>query len=252
MSDEIHTPTEFSKYGLYEIDETLSLNFPDTEIKFEKISSKVFSYYRLNSEGKTVEKIIPLKSEILKIEVSPIRPLNHPARRTSHMFLQFDKDVFLPENSAATVFVRCPIEIGMFIVHDGHKDSLDWFTCDPLNSRFGLYGSPDTGILCKYSKTPIVGSHNDSVPYYNGVMKVIVKNELSGGHSLGKVVFPITDNAIYYDGDQAIFDGLVAVLKKRGRSDIIDINEEKIETTWSQSPTWEATTAKTQMEMGLD
>ena len=87
MSDEIHTPTEFSKYGLYEIDETLSLNFPDTEIKFEKISSKVFSYYRLNSEGQTVEKIIPLKSEILKIEISPIRPLNHPARRTSHMFL---------------------------------------------------------------------------------------------------------------------------------------------------------------------
>ena len=83
-------------------------------------------------------------------------------------------------------------------------------------------------------------------------MKVIVKNELSGGHSLGKVVFPITDNAIYYDGDQAIFDGLTAVLKKRGRSDIIDINEEKIETPWSQSPTWEATTTKTQMEMGLD
>lgn len=252
MTDEIQDNQGFSKYGVYEISDALHLTFPDTEIKFQKVSSKVFSYDRLNSEGKHAEKIIPVTSKTLKIEVSPIRPLNHPARRTSHVFLQFDKDIFLPENSTVTVFVQCPVEIGIFIINYEHKDSLDWFTCNPSNSRFGLYGSPDTGILCKYFDTQIVDSHADSVPYVNGIMKILIKNELPGGHSLGKIVFPITDNSVYYDDIQTIFDGLTAVLRKRGRTDIIDINEEKIETTWNQSPTWEATTTKTQMEMGLD
>ncbi len=199
-----------------------------------------------------MKKIIPVTSKTLKIEISPIRPLNHPARRTRHVFLQFDKDIFLPENSAATVFVQCPIEIGLFIITDHQKDSLDWFTCNPTNSRFGLYGSPDTGILCKYFNTQIVDSHEDSTPYVNGIMKILIKNELGMSHSLGKIIFPITDNSIYYDERQAIFDGLVAVLKKRGRTDIIGVNKEQIETTWTQSPTWEFTTTKTHMEMGLD
>ena len=62
----------------------------------------------------------------------------------------------------------------------------------------------------------------------------------------------MTDNTVYYNDDGAIFDGLVATLKKRGTSDIIDIDEEKIETNWNVSPTWESTTSKTNMEMGLD
>ena len=252
LEESVSESNAFSKYGLYSISDSLTLIFPNIEIKFERVSSKVFSYFRTNSEGETVEKIIPAESEKLQIEVCPIRPLNHPARRTSFVFLQFDKEIFLAENTAATVFVQCPIEIGLFIVHQGHKDSLDWVTCNPDNSRFGLYGSPDTGILCKYAESQIVGSLDDSVSYVNGIIKILIKNELSGGHSLSKVVFPITDNTVYYDDTRAIFDGLVAVLKKRGRTDIIDINEEKTETNWNISPTWEPTTAKTQMEMGLD
>ena len=116
---------DFSGYGVYSISDSLDLTFPNTEIKFERLSSKVFSYFRTNAEGNTVEKIIPVESEQLQIEACPIRPLNHPARRTNYVFLQFDKELFLSENASATVFVQCPIEIGLFIVHHNHKDSLD-------------------------------------------------------------------------------------------------------------------------------
>ena len=77
----------FSNYGLYDVDDSLEISLPDTEIKFDKISSDVFSYYRKNSDGKIIEKMIPVESNTLKIEVAPIRPLNHPARRTSAMYL---------------------------------------------------------------------------------------------------------------------------------------------------------------------
>lgn len=87
MSDEI-TQSSFSKYGLYTVNENLELTLPETIIKFERIGENAFSYFREDSEGKIIEKMIPAKSNELKIELAPIRPLNHPARRTGYVFLK--------------------------------------------------------------------------------------------------------------------------------------------------------------------
>jgi len=244
--------TAFSNYGLYDLESDLELLLPNTVIKFHRISDNAFSYYRKNSEGKIVEKIIPVKSQNPKIELAPIRPLNHPARRTSHMFLHFDKEIYLSENSAASIFVHCPIEIGIFLVHDSNHDSLDWITCNPLNSRFGLYGSPDTGTLCKYAKVSLATDYSDSNSYLEGVMQIIVENTLSFGQSISKIVFQITDNALYYQDSKTIIDGIKITMKKRAAVNIADVKTTVLETDWPMSPTWEDKTASTHMEMGLE
>jgi hypothetical protein len=251
MSD-VPLKNSFSKYGLYTITDSLELVLPDTKIRIEKIGDKAFSYTRKNSEDEISEKIIPSKSDDIKIELAPIRPLNHPARRTSYIFLKFDKDIFLSEESAASVFVHCPIEIGIFLVHNSHRDSLDWITCDPGNSRFGLYGSPDSGILCKYADVSMAKDMDDSVSYINGVMKVVIENKLNSGQSVSKVIFPITDNSIYYSDSKTIIDGIKITLKKRAVVSIADIKIDPISTDWKKSPTWEDTTATSSMEMGLE
>ena len=242
----------FSDFGIYDLDDQIEFILPNTLIKFTRISDNAFSYYRENSEGIVIEKIIPVKSDTTKIELAPIRPLNYPARRTNHIFLQFDKEIYLSENSAASIFVNCPIEIGVFLVHDSNHDSLDWVTCDPLNSRFGLYGSPDTGTLCKYAKVSMATDYNDSEPYVEAVMQIVVENTLSFGQSISKVVFPITDNNIYYQNSKAIVDGLKITMKKRAAVNIADVQTTSLETDWSASPTWEDKTASTHMEMGLE
>ena len=250
MSD--NPEVSFSSFGIYDLQDELELILPNTLIKFRMISENAFSYYRKNSEGKVIEQIIPVKSQNVKIELAPIQPLNHPARRTSHMFLHFDKEIYLSENSAASIFVHCPIEIGIFLVHDSNHDSLDWITCNPLNSRFGLYGSPDTGKLCKYAKVSLATDYDDSNPYLEGVMQIIVENTLSFGQSISKIVFQITDNALYYQDSKTIIDGIKITMKKRAAVNIADVKTTALETDWSMSPTWEDKTASTHMEMGLE
>ena len=242
----------FSNYGLYDIGESLDLNLPNIEIKIKKISENVFSYTRRDSEDDLIEKIIPIKSSKLQVELCPIRPLNFPAMRTSFMYLDIDTPVFLSEDSSATVFLRCPIEIGVFLVHDNHKDSLDCFTCDPLNSRFCLYGPPESGTLCKYVQTEIVESYDDSIPFVNAVLKVNLQNELSKGLSIKKIVFPISANSVYYDCSKAIIDSLHAVLKKKLTLEIIDVNFEKIQTAFTLSPTYEKIETVKHMDMGVE
>ena len=108
MSNETSEST-FSNYGVYEITENLELSLPNTAIKIEQVGENAFSYFRKDSEGQIIEKMIPTKSNDIKIELAPIRPLNHPARRTGYVFLKFDKEIHLSENSAASIFVHCPI-----------------------------------------------------------------------------------------------------------------------------------------------
>jgi len=242
----------YSKYGEYSINDRLELTLPQTIVKIERIGEHAFSYFREDSEGKIVEKMIPAKSNELKIELAPIRPLNHPARRTGYVFLKFDKEIYLSQNSAASIFVHCPIEVGVFLISDSKRESLDWITCNPLNSRFGLYGSPDTGTLCKYAEVTLANDYSDSTPYVDGVMKVIVENNLDSGKTVSKVIFPITDNSLYYEDAKSILDGIKVTLKKRALVNIADVQTDSVQTDWIQSPTWETSTSKTTMEMGLE
>jgi len=247
-----NSESNFSNYGLYDIKENLELFLPNTEIKIEKIGNNAFSYFRKDSEGKIIEKMIPTKSDDVKIELAPIRPLNHPARRTGYVFLKFDKEIFLSENSAASIFVHCPIEIGVFLVHNSHRDSLDWITCNPVNSRFGLYGPPDTGTLCKYAEVSLATDYGDSIPYVEGVMKIVLENTLHTGQTVSKVIFPITDNSIFYEYSKAIIDGIKVTMRKRAVVSIADVKIDSVDTDWTKSPTWEDTTVSTSMEMGLE
>lgn len=252
MEESISEFDDFSNYGIYKITDSKEFTFPNIEIKITKVSENVFSYTRRDSEDNLSEKMIPTKSNELTIELSPIRPLNYPAKRTTYVYLDLETPVFLSEGSAATIFTRCPIEIGVFLVHDLHKDSLDWFTCDPTNSRFGLYGTPESGTLCKYAKSEIVESYEDSIPYINAVLEINIRNELNEGHSISRIVFPITDNSIYYKNSKAIIDSVYAVLKKQITLEILDVSSQSIQTNWTLAPTYEHAVTIKRMDMGVD
>lgn len=242
----------FSNFGKYEVDDNLELSLPHSMIKIEKIGKNAFSYSRVDSEDNVSEKILPTTSDKIEIELSPIRPLNHPAKRTNYMYLDFDSPIFLSENMSATVFARCPIEVGVFLVHNGHKDSLDWLTCDPVNSRFGLYGTPESGTLCKYVQSDIVESYHDSIPYVNGIMKINLKNELDSGHSISKFVFPLFEYNLYYKKSDVIFDTVNVVLKKKAALETLDVSPLKIETDWTLAPSYERLEVSKRLDLGVD
>lgn len=250
MSD--NQNSEYSSYGIYTIDDYLELSFPNVTIKIKKIGDAIFSYNRIDSEENLVEKIIPAPSSVLKMEISPIRPLNHPARRTDYLYLDLESPIYLSSGASAVVLVNCPIEIGIFLINGENSDSLDWFTCNPLNSRFCLYGSPESGTLCKYAHSDIVESLDASIPFINGIMKIDLKNTLSRGLTVTKLVFPISDYSIYYKNSKAIFDSLTSVLKKKLTLEILDATSVPIQTDWTKSPTYERVEHNKAIDMGVE
>ena len=83
-------------------------------------------------------------------------------------------------------------------------------------------------------------------------MQIVIENTLSFGQTISKVIFPITDNSLYYDNSKTIIDGIKITMKKRAVVNVADVKTTSAETDWALSPTWEDRTTNTTLEMGLE
>lgn len=191
--------SKYSGFGTYTVTDTLELTLPKIEIIITHESDNKFSYRRKNSENEITNKLISANSSSLKIELAPILPLNLPAKKTNDlMFLRLQKQVFVSKKSKLDILVQFPIEIGVFVVDDsGTFDFFDCFTCEPMHSRFALYGTPEKGNLCMYSKVALLNKHKQQ-DYVYAIMKATIENTLNEGVKIGKFVFPVTYHDIYY------------------------------------------------------
>ena len=244
----------FSKYGRYSVKDELELEFPSTKISISRIDNEKFSYKRTNSENESINKIISAKSPGFGIEVAPVIPVNLPKHKTDFLFLRLTEKLFLNKNSSAEIFIPLPIEIGVFYIENNKAETFDFFTCDPLHSRYGLYGPPEEGILCKYAKVSLMNANEES-PFVYAKMRVFVHNELDKGVSLGKIVFPVTDHELYYKDTNVLVDNLKVAIKHRGALELVEVIQDTIQKPngWTKSPTHRhKTDHKFSMEKGFD
>ncbi len=231
MEKEENSDNDFSGYGEFDISEKLDLRLPKTEIKIEKKLDNRFSYYRKNSENQEIRKSIPKSSGNVKIELCPILPLNLPAKKTNDLiFLRLDESVFVEKKSTINFLIQFPIEIGVYIINqsDGTKDLFDCFTCEPMHSRFALYGTPEKGNLCMYSKVKLV-EKDEFDPYIFARMNVTITNELDNGVLIGKLVFPINNYNLYYlNGSSEVhIDDVRGIVKEEVHQNVIEISREE-------------------------
>lgn len=245
---------KFSKYGRYSVKDSLELEFPNTKISIARIDGEKFSYQRTNSENDSINKIISAKGTELELEIAPVIPVNLPKHKTDFLFLRLAEKIFLNKSSSAEIFIPLPIEIGVFYIEHDRVEAFDLFTCDPLHSRYGLYGPPEEGMLCKYAKVSLINT-NDESPFVYAKMKVFVHNELDKGISLGKIVFPVTDHELYYKNTNVLVDNLKMTIKHRGALELVEVIQDTIQKPegWTKSPIHRhKTDHRFSMEKGFD
>lgn len=252
--------TKYSGFGTYTITDTLELSLPKTEITITHESDNTFSYRRKNSNNEITNKLVSASSDTLKIELAPILPLNLPAKKTNDlMFLRLKKQVFVSKKLKLDVLVQFPIEIGVFVVDDSNSfDFFDCFTCEPMHSRFALYGTPEQGNLCMYSNVSVLSKHEPQ-DYFYAIIKATIENQLDKGVQVGKFVFPVTYHDIYYkDGSsEAHIDDIEMKLDEQITGEVAKISHtpfKKREQDWKLAPRSTEKTEKLEfvMDRGFD
>ncbi|NPE28037.1 DUF432 domain-containing protein [Methanococcoides sp. SA1] len=132
-----------------------------------------------------------------KVLINPIEPLNTPKKITSNLLIEFDKTVTIAPMARVRVYIKFPVEIGIFISDNNEIEIIDILTL--AKKKFTLYGEPSGGLICKYWKSEVYSKMPSSDPMYEGIMELSIINSTNHWVEVSKSVFNAYGMKIYYD-----------------------------------------------------
>ena len=191
-------------FGEYDI--PVNIEQKDLSISVQK-EDECLIYRRTCLEEK-VEKNLLIKNG--KIILNPVEPLNKPKSLTTYLLIKLGKTLILEPKSTKEVFIKFPIEIGVYLSDGKEFQVLDILTL--TKSKFTVYGDPRNGVLCKYWKSDIHSSVPSVDPLYEGVIRLKIENTNPDWVEITRAVFDAYAMKIYYN-DQIV--GMKATMRIR-------------------------------------
>jgi len=170
------------------------LDFEGISISFEKCREGL-SYRREDSSGAMEKTIIVERGKLM---FSPVEPFHTPVALSNHLFIELEHPVMLKPRTTQSLMVTFPLELAVAFSSGkpGGSDVFDIFTLS--RSKFTLYGSIRTGVVCKYWKSPVYKDVPAVNPLRQGVMKIDFNNQMAKWVEVQKVVFNAQGMKIYY------------------------------------------------------
>lgn len=180
-------------YGYYNL--PVMVQQDGLSISFEKDNNIFFYTRELN--GEKVEKIVSANK--CKLLLNPVEPFSTPKEIGSNLLIEFEKKIMVEPKNTLKVFVKFPMEIGVFITGDVDYELIDVFSFN--KSKFSLYGEITRGILCKYYKSGVFSSIPETICYQEGVIELRISNITNDWVELTKAVLNAYGMKIYYNGE---------------------------------------------------
>jgi len=154
-------------------------------------------HYSRECLGEKVEKTIHSKDN--RILINPVEPVNTPKDITSYLLIDFEKPVIIEPETSIKIYLKFPVEIGIFISGKKKIEIIDVLTL--VNQKFTLYGTPRHGIICKYWSSNVYVSMPTTDPMYEGVIQLEIINTSTHWTEVTKAVFNAYAMKIYYNDD---------------------------------------------------
>jgi hypothetical protein len=164
--------------------------------------------YRRESGDEIVEKMLLAGDG--KLLVNPVEPLNKPKEITPLLLIEFQKPVVIEPGAKRKIFLKFPIEIGVFISGGKKLDVLDIFTI--ARQKYTLYGDVSTGKICRYWKSDVYPSIPEADPVREGILELRFENLSRGWVEVTRAVFNAYGMKIYYSDSMVSMRGNMRIL----------------------------------------
>lgn len=194
-------------YGIYNLSH-LELEFGKHSVKLES-TPELYRYVR-ESYSERIEKLIG--SGEGKIAINPVEPVNLPRQITNFLEIRFNNKIILEPGVRKTVFLKFPVEVGVFTTGKGDIKLLDVFS--NVHQKYSLYGTPINGVVCRYWESEVYTSLPESDPLKEGILKLSIYNDYGEWVEVGKAVFDVYKMKIFYGDGLVYSSGEMVVLSK--------------------------------------
>ncbi len=151
-------------------------------------------YNRTHGQDKLEKLILGKSKEIL---VHPNEPLMMPKHVTPYLLIKFEHPFVIKAKTSREIYIKFPIEIGVFLFSEKEHEKLDTFTL--VRPKFTLYGTPKRGHICRYFQSGIYPDMPSADMYREGVMQLKVVNKNSEWIEISQAVFNAYGMKIYYN-----------------------------------------------------
>jgi hypothetical protein len=184
------------------------LVFGENKIEINSVGSSL-SYRRYIGAELANEAMIVSDEDPVIIGVFPNPPLFTPLAIAKNVHLKFRTPVVVDQGSQAVIYAKMPIEIGIYRQSKDEEMLIDAFSRRP--PQYALYGSPESGVVCRYAETEVSTSNDDIKPakYEEALVRVRIKNDIDSVVRVSKVIIPMDDVILDHAHDDAWLPGSV-------------------------------------------
>jgi hypothetical protein len=172
-------------------------------------TGSTLSYRRYAGSELAAEATIVSNEDAVVIGVFPTPPLFTPNAIAKNVYLKFRTPLLIDQRSQAVVYAKMPIEIGLYRQSKDEELLIDAFSC--TRQQYALYGSPESGVLCRYTESEISTNSDDVKPtkYEEALVRIRIKNEIDNVVKVGKVIIPMSGVILDHAHDDTWLPGSV-------------------------------------------
>jgi uncharacterized protein len=182
------------------------LVFGENRIEINSIGSSI-SYKRYSGGELAAEAMIVSNEDPVMIGIYPNPPLFTPTPVAKNLYLKFRSSVIVDQKSRAVIYAKMPIEIGVYRQSRDEEVLIDAFS--RRRQQYALYGSPESGVVCRYTETEVSTNKDDIKPakYEEALVRIRIKNEIDDVVRVSKVIIPMDDVVLDHAHDDCWLPG---------------------------------------------
>ncbi len=200
--DETISPPNI-KYGRFKL--PIDMESEGLILSFKREGEHLDYHREYNEE--TVDKLVQTKAE--SVIINPVEPVNKPKTITPYLLIELEKPLVIEPRSKSNIYLKFPVEIGIFVGNGKNREALDLLAFTPL--KYALYGDPRSGTICKYWKSPVHTAPPATDPLLEGVIQLTVKNLTPDWATLTRAVFNAYGMKLFYDRDSVAINAVMKI-----------------------------------------
>ena len=177
-----------------------------------------YLYSRAYCEDALEKRIFAKPAHIL---LAPVEPVNLPRRMAEFLLIDFQEHVILEHDANTRLYVKFPMEIGVFVGSKGKYSNIDIVSL--ARQKLTMYGEGADGAICKYYKSKVYTSPPRTDPLREGVMEIKIRNQSPSWVELTRAVLNAHGMKPYYgEGMVSLRAKMKIVNEKVAETDFID------------------------------
>jgi uncharacterized protein len=187
-------------------------------------TGSALSYNRyVGKEAKTEVMIVSDEEQVI-VGVFPNPPVLTPKAVAKNVYLKFRSPVIVDQRSQVIVYAKMPIEIGVYRQSKDEEILVDAFSL--RRQQYALYGSPESGVVCRYTETEVSTDKDDIKPakYEEALVRIRIKNDIDNIVKVSRVIIPMDGVVLDHAYDDSWLPGSVEMtLDSAFGKDIVNV-----------------------------